>query len=413
MSTVSQNPQTVTHHNPIEVVQLHQSPTQVSTIPVSYEPNPVQVVPLYQATPIDLTNISFNTGPYANVRSPSLLTNPMVPSPYNEIHQAVIDNNVEIIERTVQQESISTIEDILHINYESHPNVPFLVHGFDGDDTNAYQPSHEDGTLFIRKKSDTDYLSDISLLGQHLDSFYNPHLSGEHHFEPEKQPFTLNNEYPLVTQGYVNELIKPYMNVLIQADSKESIMNWIPMVFIGDYQREILEAVNLASDTDTARNEVIRVMVEKMLSLADKTAIGVITPWDISKSRDEQLTTLFGPISEQLPIQVTVGSNVYTHNLSQDFLFGLLNMLHGNPEYLFRVGDHPITLNIIMNSYDVNDDRKRTSYLAQLPQGEFAFSSSEVIQGLVTASEWLNIDPHSYVKDLTGIINGTRTTIKF
>ncbi len=339
--------------NPIEVVQLPSTIPNASS-PVSI-PNSIEVIPLPQPAPLDLRNIQLS-----------------VPS--------IQDQN-----------------DVIIPNHSDQPN----------NYIEAGPISEYSGGLGIP----TDQLHQTIDVGSQ-GSLPSPDQTSDHTFT-RSEPFTIRNEYPPVSQAYVYELLKPYINALVQADSKEALINWIPLVFQGDYQTEILAAVNLAASIEVARDEVIRVMIEKLLSLADKTANGIITPWDLSVARDEQLSILFGPSSSQLPIQVTVGTNTYNHNISQDFAFGLLNMLHGNQEFLIRFGEHQITLDLIRNNYAVNDDRKRTCYLAQLPQGECAFSTPEVIQGLITASEWLNLDSRLYVKDLTGIINETRTTITF
>ncbi len=231
--------------------------------------------------------------------------------------------------------------------------------------------------------------------------------------EEPQQPFTVQNEYPALTQEFVCEMLKTYMNVLIGADSKQSLMDWIPQVFQGDMLTEIIGAVTRAIDVDNARNEIIRVMVEHLLRLADANAVGVITPWDVSLARNDQLTLLFGPPSSEIPVQLTVGANVYTHHLSRDMMFGLLSMLHGNPQFIFTIGTKQLTLNDFITHYSVNDDVKKTHYMARLPCGECAFTTTDVIRGVKTAAEWLNIDPSAYVADVTGIVDGTRIALKF
>lgn len=227
----------------------------------------------------------------------------------------------------------------------------------------------------------------------------------ENNYDPEIKvsPFT---------QTYVNLLVKPYIDALSHANSKEGLLEWLPLVFEADYLEDTLDAVTNAEDLETARNEIVNIMIESLIDEAGQTAGEVITPWDIANARDPQLTKLFGGPSKLLPVNVTVGPNVYTHNLSQDFVYGILNVLVDNKHFNITLNGTQIPLEEIKLNYIAPKD-DGVAYKAVLPQGAVFFNSPDVIQGVMTAAQWINTDAHTFVKELNGFINGKWIPLNF
>lgn len=215
------------------------------------------------------------------------------------------------------------------------------------------------------------------------------------------------------TQAYVNALVKPYIDALSQADAKEGILQWLPLIFEGEYLEDTLVAVNKAEDIETARNSVINIMIESLVDEAQETAGEIVTPWDIAAARDPQLVKLFGPANKQIPIQVAVGPNVYNHTLSQDFVFGILNVLNGNKQFNITLNGSQIPLEELQMNYTAPKDTEGVAYKATLPQGPAFFNSPDVIQGIMTASQWIRADPHTLVKELNGFIDGQWVPLNF
>lgn len=212
------------------------------------------------------------------------------------------------------------------------------------------------------------------------------------------------------TQTHVNLLVKPYIDALAHADSKEGILQWLPLVFEADYLEDALTAVAKAEDVETAINEVITIMTDSLIDEAQQKAGDSITPWDIANARDQQLTKLFGEPSKVLPVNVTVGPNVYTHNLSQDCVYGILNVLAGNKQFNITLNGTQIPLEELQLNYTAPKD---FSYKAILPQGAVFFNSPDVIQGVMTAAQWINTDAHTFVKELNGFIDGKWVPLNF
>jgi hypothetical protein len=219
--------------------------------------------------------------------------------------------------------------------------------------------------------------------------------------------------YNELSQTYVQFMIKPYIDTMLQADSLESLLNWIPLVFEAEYLEAIKSAVEQSPDVDTARNEIVRIIVETWVSLANANAYNVITPWTLSATKDVQLSKLFGEPSNEIVVTVAVGANKYEHSLTQDFIFGLFSLLNGNPEYTFYIGESVVTVEDIVSDYVCDDVAEQTLYIADLGIGRFAFSTPDVVRGVSTAAKWLNVDPNEYVKNLTGIVDGQRISLVF
>lgn len=242
---------------------------------------------------------------------------------------------------------------------------------------------------------------------------YNPEETQVVYQEELQEEVLPMKEYTALTHAYVETMMKPYINVLMNAGTKEALLAWVPLVFQDSMLETIQGAINQATDIETSRNEVIRIMVAEWFTLANVRARKIITPWDLAGARDDQLTKLLGPASLTIPVMVTVGANVYTHDLSQDFMFGIMNVLADNPQFRFSIGDKPITIEDIHPNYTISEDDDKTHYIASLPRGSFAFTSPDVVQGIMTAAQWTNTDGHTFIKDFTGILQGTRRSLVF
>ena len=277
--------------------------------------------------------------------------------------------------------------------------------------------NHEHGvTVDLDNKPDTyedlEYLGDKAVaqaVTQHLTKRYGDKQEKDQDAEEEDDE-TL--ELSPFTQSYLNSLVKPYADALAQAESKEAIQAWIPLVFEGEYLTDAQMILEKVDDVETARYKVVKLLADGFVYAAQEIAGEHVTPWDIAVARDDQLTKLFGQGSKVLPVQVTVGPNVYTHTLSQDFVFGLLNILHGNNQFVISLNGSQVPFELLHGNYTEPKEGEKL-FKATLPQGTAFFNSPDVIQGVMTASKWINIDPHTMVKDLDEAINGNWVPIVF
>lgn len=214
-----------------------------------------------------------------------------------------------------------------------------------------------------------------------------------------------------VTYNYMATLVKPYSDVIAPVANKDILYQWCTQVF----QNENLEKVNLlinnAANVDAAKDAIISFMMGYLLSTITNKMRVIITPWDVASIRDNITTEWFGAEKMTLPIKVTIGPNTYIHELSEELAFGLLSIL-SDKQYTFSVFDVRLMLEDISPNYIVNDKNIR-NYKANIPMGEVTFNTPDVIQGVVTAAQWLSIDEYTLIKDLTITINGETTILNF
>lgn len=214
-----------------------------------------------------------------------------------------------------------------------------------------------------------------------------------------------------VTQNYVNKLVKPYADAIEAATTTDSLLQWLPLVF-QDKDLEILtNEVNAATDLEYAKGRIISFMNEILVLEAKKENRAIVTPWSIASRRDDKLTQLFGPVADKISVQVEIGPNKYDHLLSEEFTFGLLSVLTGNGYTLWVEGEK-LSLDDIKPNYVPRDIQKEI-YRAVLPSGEAVFNSPDVIQGVITAAKWLNVDPRAMVVNFTGVIDGQVMALNF
>lgn len=217
-----------------------------------------------------------------------------------------------------------------------------------------------------------------------------------------------------LSQQYIQSQLNRVADTLAQAGTKEALLQWLPLVFIDNYLPVIQQSVEDSVDIESARNIVVAILHSTWISLADEIAVRTITPWDLSASKDEQLVKLFGERSTTLPVSVVVGANTYNHQLSQDFMFGLLAVLNGNDQFRFFIGESPVTINDISANYTVDDVMINTAYIANIGNvGPVAFRTPETIQGVITAAQWINTDARKLVSDFSGMVNEQRIALVF
>ena len=212
------------------------------------------------------------------------------------------------------------------------------------------------------------------------------------------------------TQNYLQTLTKPYSEAIAVANTKDALLQWIPLVFQGNELAALTKAIEATKTLDDAKAAVTDFMGMQLLTAAAKKPRAVVTPWDVAIARDDMLTKWFGPASTTVPVQITVGPNVFKHDLTEEFAFGLLSVL--NDKYTFAINGVKLTLDDLKANYDPRDVQTEP-YRAILPSGAAVFNSPDVIQGVMTAAQWLAVKPNTLVNDFTGVVNGQTTALTF
>ena len=207
-------------------------------------------------------------------------------------------------------------------------------------------------------------------------------------------PNVLGNIHPL-TVVYINHLLQPYVEALSQADSVESLIPWIEQVD-PENAPEIISGFE-GKELEDCKNDIL-------YDLASNLNVGgedYKTPWDISSSLNEKAIRLFGQSSTELPIIITTGDNSFQHELSQELTYGILVALNNNPNFSVSLFGHELSRDEFDFIYVKNNDEETRERFVVNHNGQLiAFGTNEFIQGVITAADWLDVDPHTLVTDL-------------
>lgn len=134
----------------------------------------------------------------------------------------------------------------------------------------------------------------------------------------------------------------------------------------------------------------------------------IITPWRIEtfKSDNPSLKVLLGKYREALPVLMIVDNNKkYLHDFNEELLFGILCVVEFSTRIQFYLNDLvnmnyppiPITFKDIAPEF-LSYTRRR--YSATTKHGTIYFASERFIQGIITGSNWLQLNPYDLITDI-------------
>lgn len=112
-----------------------------------------------------------------------------------------------------------------------------------------------------------------------------------------------------------------------------------------------------------------------------------------------------------LHIDIVNGTNNFTHQLTQDFVFGILTVLNTNKEFNITLNGSEILFEDLLPNYTRQPYNEE--FTATSPQGTIYFDNPEVIQGVITACQWTKTDPHTVITNLIGIVDDEQTLLTF
>ena len=235
----------------------------------------------------------------------------------------------------------------------------------------------------------------------------------------------------LATIVYIQSLLQPYSDAIQNAINLDQINTWMYQALPEKIANNINAVLNDTLDqmvmpaaligkgigTDklvsTAKSIIIELLIQ---ALVDPTYIDTLqTPWDIAKriNDDPDLLQLFGPQPAQLPVTVMVNGIAFTHNMSLEFIAGLLLFVtvsgaHFSPITIFGhpVDDHDIMSRFIFNAYSP------TKYtITAINKKVYGFDTTGFMQGVATGAQWAGVDHHNYWTRL--IDHSTDTEVTF
>lgn len=222
----------------------------------------------------------------------------------------------------------------------------------------------------------------------------NPTEASEEIYEPK-------NKLPPVTQQFINATISLPAQRLYLSKPEQFETN-VRNLFTGN----ILTAFSngIIQNIDTFTGEV---SVEWTMK-ADEIANGVITPWTLELVKQQaDLRLLLNESRTTLPIRVVCGNNQYIHELTEEFMFGILTVLRDEPLFSFYFEDTikivnndtiPITIDDLIDNYI--GEHNQMKYTATVRQQTVKFNTPIFVQGIITAAGWLNKSPYDYISDL-------------
>lgn len=216
--------------------------------------------------------------------------------------------------------------------------------------------------------------------------------------EEERLAMLTTNKFTDLDEIFIEAIIGPPSKLLYsKINNKEE--------FINEVKKSFPSSLHPESYLEFSLEDFIGEQYMELKFSADSIATGVITPWTIELAKEvTRLTSFLGPIRTKLPITVVVGNERYVHELTEEFMFGILSIISSSRTFLFYLEDTvditpiPIMLDDVMDNY-INQDKKKR-YSAILTIGKVTFDTLDVIQGIITGANWLGKNPYLLIKDL-------------
>ena len=197
-----------------------------------------------------------------------------------------------------------------------------------------------------------------------------------------------------MTQSHLNHMILPLIESINNAQSVDVLIQWVSSVLPGN--EEVIASLNTTQDVNAAKQYIIQYIAVELLNSTGKS-IQTITPWDLHSTRTDVLTQFFGPVTQTLLITVNVGQ--HQHLMSQDLAFGIVLILYNHQQFKLLLDDYELTINEMAIPYMTSEQNIKT-YQLVTSIGDITFNGAEVVQGIITAAQWLNVDPHTLVDNL-------------
>lgn len=158
---------------------------------------------------------------------------------------------------------------------------------------------------------------------------------------------------------------------------------------------------------DELRKEFIKEASKNLLENEE------LTPWDFSINRNEKIEKIVGTSSIFITITIINGNNEYKHPLTQELAFGLLLILQPT-NYKLYINDMNLHLDDLISRYsNILPKTYYSNILVNNIYYDIYFNNLEVLQGIITASEWLNIPSNKFILSIMGKYNNKMIPLKY
>lgn len=208
-------------------------------------------------------------------------------------------------------------------------------------------------------------------------------------------------QYYPATSGFLRHLLQPYHDALEHADSIESLTGWIPAILPESAE----EINNTISDMEV--NDAKNYILASLASVLGDPNDTSLTPWDISRNRNELSLRLFGEPSDTVPVTVVTHNGSYIHEMTQELANGILKAISTTPGFSFYVNDGELDHSIFV-------PKEHGKYSFSISGQQFFFDTIDFAQGAITGILWIEADPHTIITELSEINDdGTITPLEF
>ena len=238
---------------------------------------------------------------------------------------------------------------------------------------------------------------------------------------------------------YIIEILTPYANIISEAQQIDDLGAWIKAYhddISGSIRLKLLKAINTGiDDIRIVQSDVVDVLIIHLITMGEERALHygsvVILPWDIAESgiilRRKNLQEMFPDITDQLPVTFMVENNAFVHNVTEEFVAGLVDTYLATGKYppLIMIYGKELPFDYTWTFHDYTreelqfhelKDRRhnaegRYQYTAwyklnqeqksKLPENDRAFNTMDYLQGATTAAQWQELDVHSLIYKVT------------
>lgn len=244
------------------------------------------------------------------------------------------------------------------------------------------------------------------------------------------------------TIAYLQHLFTPYAQALDQATTSESILEWIKVAFPQRMDMHLTsvaeEAQGQAQNEEEALTAMKYTIIDHLIGLLlDDISVDIrairsrqILPWDVARtiSNDEDYSTMLGTQGPNLPVQLDVNGQTFTHEVSEEFMAGLYSTYRANnmtPPTTTMYGAklsgefdlrHPE--NMGSEDAEMIEEGRHVEFYEDIPTwsveigGElktFGLSDLDFLRGAQTAAMWMNVNSHDLIQKLYDPESNERT----
>jgi len=233
------------------------------------------------------------------------------------------------------------------------------------------------------------------------------------------------------TIAYIQELLRPFVEAMEHATTSNQILDWLPMAFgnlVGGWLIEVVEEeVRNITNINNVKSSVVNTLIETLVEMSSRNARSfndyTVFPWDIidgltyGSDTNKELGRILGIVGiRTMPVTITVGLQDFTHDLTLEFVAGLLVFsLSSNHEFNIRLLGYPVSQNwMLAGNNRFTDIRNKNlftpafpgsytvpaTYTVEVNNTIYAFTSTDFMRGFSTGAQWLGVNHHDYWKNL-------------